>query len=309
MSVTPQPAPGPSTSSFVQGLIAQGSGSSSASFPTASSKTPDPSAQGISKNVLAGTVNTGIGVDGQFSVTHHDGENGRPEVSTFDQTSMHSVSVDAAARAFFGMSKQQIASIQSQLVDAGYLTKIRAPGFIDPATAKAFGDLLQNASAYNSAGNPVTISDFLNQSAQAGFSTSLGKTSAGSVGGAGGATGNGTTTLKRQTITLTNPDDARYLVNKALEDHLGRKAKPDEIAEFSNALAASERNAPTSETDVSGPTGNTTSTSFAQPVSASARADAYATGSQSRANEAGAQSELGFMSVLQQLVGNTRSPV
>jgi hypothetical protein len=199
------------------------------------------------------------------------------------------------------MSRDEIAGIQARLVQAGYLTKIRTPGFIDPQTATAFGNLLQNASAYNSAGSPITVSDFLNQSAQSGIDAAA-ATARAAAGAAGGST------FKRETISLTNPDDARYLVNKSLEDHLGRKATPEEIAQFTGALNASERANPAHETyRTSGP--NTTSLSVSQPVSAASQADAYALGSQGRADEAGAQSELGFLKVLQGLVGQTRSPV
>jgi hypothetical protein len=285
----------PSGTPFTDSLIAQGSGTSSASFPTGalSSKTPDPSAQGISKNVLGGSVNLGLQPIGPNN--HLVGGDPIPA----SESVLNNTTVDTAARAFFGMSRDEIAAIQTRLVDAGYLTKIRAPGFIDPETAKAFGDLLQNASAYNTAGNPITINDFLNQSAQSALEAA--KASA-------AMTGANSSEFKRETISLTNPDDARYLVNQSLQNHLGRKATPDEIAQFTNALNSSERASPSHETyRTTGP--NTTAVSLSQPVSAPAQADAFALGSQGRADEAGAQSELGFLKVLQNLVGNTRSPV
>jgi hypothetical protein len=45
-------------------------------------------------------------------------------------------------------------------------------------------------------------------------------------------------------VNLTNPDDARSLVNGALQQYLGRDATPEEVAEFTKALNQAERKNP-----------------------------------------------------------------
>jgi hypothetical protein len=113
-----------------------------------------------------------------------------------------------------------------------------------------------------------------------------------------------------ESFSLTDPNAARDLVNTALQNRLGRAANPDEISQFIGSLHASEQANPSRSTETFGGNGlPTSSTSTSTPVDPGSAAKAFATSSQGRANEAGAQSELGFLNVLQGLVGQTRSPV
>lgn len=119
------------------------------------------------------------------------------------------------------------------------------------------------------------------------------------------ASGAGTTTS--QSFNLTDPNHARQLVKDALANRLGRTATPDDISQFTNSLRQAELSAPSRETDTYAGGGAglpTTRVSYSTPPDPAAMADAFAVGTQPRANEAGAQSEVGFMNVLQRLVGN-----
>jgi hypothetical protein len=96
-------------------------------------------------------------------------------------------------------------------------------------------------------------------------------------------------------------------VNQSLENHLGRKATPEEVAQFYQGLHAAQLSTPGRETDTYGAGGSPfipkSRVSYSTRPEPAAAADAFAMSDQGRANEAGAQSEVGFMSVLQRLLG------
>jgi hypothetical protein len=204
---------------FVSGLIAQGSGASSQSFATGA---PDPAAQGISNNVKSGTVNLGS-TPTNIGVVHHDGENGRPETSTFTGSTPVTSTVDQAALALFGMSKGpngQVAQLQQKLKAAGYLTKIRTPGMPDDDTARAYGDLLQQVSASNQAGDPITVDEFLQKSTVAGLQAAASDAAAG-VGVPNGLS-----------LHTSNPMDISETAQAVAQRDLGRKLNPKELQKF-----------------------------------------------------------------------------
>ena len=75
--------------------------------------------------------------------------------------------------------------------------------------------------------------------------------SGGGRGGAGGYKGPVTTTQTTKSVNLTNPGEARGLVNKALGDYLGREATSQEQDAFLAALNMQEKRNPTITKQVS----------------------------------------------------------
>lgn len=200
----------------------------------------------------------------------------------------------------FAMAPEQIANLQTQLRLAGYApSTLHSDGVVDSATVNGYQDLLADVGQYNQNGQFMTPDSLLSQKIAGANQAAL----------AGAATGATTS----QTFDLTDPNAARVLVKNSLENRLGRTANPDEINQFYASLHAAQLAQPGRETDTYGAGGNPyvpkERVSYSTRPDPQAAADAFALGTQGRANEAGAQSELGFMSVLQRLVGNTRSPV
>jgi hypothetical protein len=71
------------------------------------------------------------------------------------------------------------------------------------------------------------------------------------AGGAGAYTGPVTTTSTTKSVNLTNPTEARTLVNNSLTQYLGREATKKEQDAFLAALNAQEKMSPTTTTQVS----------------------------------------------------------
>lgn len=92
----------------------------------------------------------------------------------------------------------------------------------------------------------------------------------GAGGGSGGGGGFGGTSAFSQTnINLSSESDAKALVNAALNQYLGRDAKPGELQKFWGALNAAQKSNPSSQSGVSTTTGKqgasaTTTTSTSQ---------------------------------------------
>lgn len=84
---------------------------------------------------------------------------------------------------------------------------------------------------------------------------------------------------------LSDPLVAQHIVTNALTDHLGRKPTPAEQSQFNTLLSSYSQQGNASETG------------------ASQLAENFATGTQSRANEAGALTESRFVDVLSNLMG------
>lgn len=97
-------------------------------------------------------------------------------------------------------------------------------------------NISSNSYKYAGPGNAITPIDAFKLIAE---QDSAGMKAAG--GGAGGG-GGGTTVSK--TVQLTNPTNARSLVDDALTKYLGRRATPNESQKFYQALNAQERQNP-----------------------------------------------------------------
>lgn len=204
---------------FISSLVAQGSGSSSQSFATGSPggrNAPDPARQGFSRNVAGGTVNLATSqgsVDTELLGLHRPSRGGT-------QTNVDATTVDQAALALFGMSKGpngQVAALQQRLHQAGYLNKINTPGIPDDDTAKAYGSLLQQVSASNMAGDPVTVNEYLQKSAEAAAAAGLVNGKAPRVG---------------SVFHTTNPLDINQTAQQVAQQELGRKLNPKQLAQF-----------------------------------------------------------------------------
>lgn len=114
----------------------------------------------------------------------------------------------------------------------------------------------------------------------------------------------GAGTVTSSSYTLTDPNRARMLVSDAMSNHLGRKARPEEVQDFIQTLHSSEQANPAHQTQHYGGNGlPTSSVATSSPPDPSAMADAYAYGTQDRANEAGSMAEVGFLSVLERMLG------
>lgn len=118
---------------------------------------------------------------------------------------------------------------------------------------------------------------------------------------------------ERTTHVLTDPNAALQLVQNSLESHLGRRANPDEVAQFTSLLRGQEMAHPERESDTYGsavaaggyrlPTQVDT---FSQRPDPAAMADAFARSSQGRANEVGQQNEIDFTKVLAGMMSGGR---
>jgi len=96
----------------------------------------------------------------------------------------------------------------------------------------------------------------------------------------GSGTVSRTTTAKQTSINLTDPSSARALVNKSINDYLGRKATEKEQAEFLKALNAQEKASPTvtTQTTTAGGSSSTTKSKTVGGFNASTFAEEYAAG-------------------------------
>lgn len=238
----------PGGNDFINTLVAQGSGASSQSF--ASGSNADPARQGFSKNVGTGTVNLGL-----QPITRLVG--GEP----YPGSQMNSSSVDQAALALFGMSKGangQVAQLQQKLYAAGYLTRINTPGMPDDDTARAYGSLLQQVSASNQAGDPITVDDYLTQSAQAAA--------------AAGVVGRGATTTNGLRLHTTAPLDIMQTAQQVAQQELGRKLSNKQLQAFVAVYHGIEanKNAQTASTDPAIQAGTNVTTEDAPTLSAAA---------------------------------------
>jgi hypothetical protein len=134
------------------------------------------------------------------------------------------------------MDSDQLSAFQQKLSDAGY--KISVTGVADLQTISAYRQLLNDTWVAQSAGQKITPDDVLAQKAQAITSGSGSR-------------------VKSTTVDLTDPLTAQGILNTALENRLGRKATPAEVAQFTASLQAAENSNPTVETQA----GSTTSQS------------------------------------------------
>jgi hypothetical protein len=89
---------------------------------------------------------------------------------------------------------------------------------------------------------------------QKGGALSAGTGSGGGGGGSGSAYG-GVSHSQSTTVDLTNPDSAKQLVNDALARYLGRDANDQELAAFTQALNAREKQSPRKQSGTTVTTG------------------------------------------------------
>jgi len=85
------------------------------------------------------------------------------------------------------------------------------------------------------------------------YKRKFGKTAASMAAGGGGGGGGGGAPAPTKRVNLTDPDTANQLVDRALEQYLGRRANDDEAKAFRQALRRAEKKSPT-EVDVKGDT-------------------------------------------------------
>ncbi len=99
-----------------------------------------------------------------------------------------------------------------------------------------YNEYVNAASAYMKAtGKPITPAEIAQQDIE--FRRRMGFLKNQEGGGGGGGV--------RQVVSLTNPDDAKVLVDNALKQYLGRAANEEESAAFLSALNKVERQNPT----------------------------------------------------------------
>ena len=108
-------------------------------------------------------------------------------------------------------------------------TQINGRAADESATLAKYREFLTYATEYNrvNSDNPKSVFELMEMTGRLNASMREGR-------------GGGVSSV----VNLTNPDDAKMLVNAALQQYLGRDATDDEIAEFTKALNKAERGAP-----------------------------------------------------------------
>lgn len=132
-------------------------------------------------------------------------------------------STSQAKTAWFAMTPKQRQEWTNKVAKAiGY-----RPESVSTERAQSYwNDMVQYAGAYGQAmGRDISPYEMMDKQIE-------GKKAAGGGGGAGGT---------RVVVNLTNPADARVLVDKALSDYLGRSATEEESAKFLSVLNQVER--------------------------------------------------------------------
>lgn len=175
-------------------------------------------------------------------------------------------SVSALIAELYRLPKDQLQALQTRLTQAGY-GKITPTGIVDQDTVSAYQSLLQDTASYQAFDNRGLGQAYTPDSFLDSKIASANATAAGA-----------------DTSTLSDPFTARMLVVNSLQSHLGRTPTPDEIGQFTSALQSYEQTS-------------------ANP-DPSAFADAYATSTQTGANEAGALNETRFVDILHNLMGS-----
>jgi hypothetical protein len=202
----------------------------------------------------------------------------------------------------------QAAGVQTLLQMAGYGPKTWAnrTGRIDEDTLGAYNQMLQDLAAYqqNNPDSPHATDPnaFLAWAAGLGNSASGKAGGRGGRGGAGGAGGRGAYTQTSRNVTLADAASAQQLAHDAFSTALGRTTTKKERAAFTAALHAYERAHPQLSTTHVDASGNTSTTTQAG-ADESAFAQQYTHSTQGLANEAGTQTEIGFVNVLQRMMG------
>ena len=145
---------------------------------------------------------------------------------------------------------------------AALLDQMRAAGYLGPRSTAmssietAWNTVLEDAAALyqNKPGaKNLSVWDFLYSRAVKGAEQSGGNGPGGSSGGGSSSGGPFTNT----TVQLTNQFDARALVDSALNQYLGRDAKPKERAAFLAQLNGTEMANPQVDSGSTGPSGTT----------------------------------------------------
>lgn len=135
-------------------------------------------------------------------------------------------------RNLIGLGQDQLLAMQNQLVAAGYLSKNAVSGVADADTRKAYAELLQDTSSYNSTGQYLTPDDLLSRRISSRTAVLA-------------STGDGPLNYQTDvhTYTPTDPARIRLTAEAAFKEALGRKPKPAELAKFTASFAAQEQHA------------------------------------------------------------------
>lgn len=131
-------------------------------------------------------------------------------------------------RGLIGMSQTDLLQLQGQLVSAGYLPKNATSGVADSDTRKAYAELLQDTSTYNSQGINLTPTDILNRRTQSLATT--GKL----------PSDDPSYQTALHTYSPTDPARVRLTAEAAFKEALGRKPKPAELAKFVSHFSSAE---------------------------------------------------------------------
>jgi hypothetical protein len=200
---------------------------------------------------------------------------------------------------------EQLANYQTLLQLAGYgpSTWNNRSGMLDKETLSAYNNLLQDVAVYqaNDPNSTWTPDSYLAARAAA-YAKSGSGAGRGGRGGGGGGGGSLAHTSTSRSYNIADPLAARAAAHDTFTNQLGRNPSKKETAAFTAALHAYERAHPsvsTTHTDASGNT-STTSTGGADE---NAFAQTYTSSTQDLANEQGTMNEVGFVNVLQKLIG------
>lgn len=162
-----------------------------------------------------------------------------------------------------GQSKPTTVARLVPITDARYMMETLAPAErkkLNEATTAYFGhnrwdpswqdgvweraiNISANSYAYGGTGNAITPVDAFQLVVQ-NMQGSGGSGGRGGGGGGGGYSGPVTTVQTTKSVNLTNPTEARALVNKSLSDYLGREATSTEQQNFLAALNMQEKRNP-----------------------------------------------------------------
>jgi len=172
--------------------------------------------------------------------------------------------LDAAVLQIYTWTDQQRADLARRLVAAGMLSPEEAADRM--AIEAAWEKMVKQAAQYYAAGKTdVTPMDII--SLYAGRNILTGETGAASP----------KKTIQKQ-VNLTNPDDARALLNGMLSNTLGRRATDEEIDGFMEGLHGTQRANPYVTTTTTDPAAGTSSSVTSGGVDPRGYAEQYAEG-------------------------------
>jgi len=226
----------------------------------------DPNALGVggSGAVAAGEPMVVMGVD-RKTTQHLDPYTGAPKpYKTRVTETPKTLSMDAAVLEIYRWSDKQRADLARRLVAAGMLSPEEATD--RAAVEAAWEKMVRQAAQFYAAGKTdVTPMDIIGMYAGRNILT----------GESGAATPK--KTIQKQ-VNLTNPDDARALLNGMLSNTLGRRATDEEIDGFLEGLHGTQRANPYVTTTTTDPAAGTSSSVTSGGVDPRGYAEQHAEG-------------------------------